>query len=69
MCCLTNNLFALTALALVTLTAPARAGTLNLAASERGWVCNLPLLSKTGANVTTRVANGGFACPELEFGV
>jgi hypothetical protein len=27
------------------------------------------LLSKTGANLTTRVASGGFACPELEFGV
>jgi hypothetical protein len=26
-----------------------------------------PLLSKTGTNLTTRVANGGFACPELEF--
>jgi hypothetical protein len=25
------------------------------------------LLSKTGTNITTRVANGGFACPELEF--
>jgi zinc protease len=25
------------------------------------------LLSKTGTNLTTRVANGGFACPELEF--
>ena len=27
------------------------------------------LLSKTGADLATRVANGGFACPELEFGV
>jgi CubicO group peptidase (beta-lactamase class C family) len=27
------------------------------------------LLSKTGANLATRVANGDFACPELEFGV
>jgi hypothetical protein len=26
-----------------------------------------PLLSKTGRNLATRVANGGFACPELEF--
>src|ERR1039457_3998101 len=26
-----------------------------------------PLLSKTGTNLTTRVAKGGFACPELEF--
>ena len=26
-----------------------------------------PLLSKTGTNLTTRVANGGFTCPELEF--
>src|ERR1035441_6985502 len=25
------------------------------------------LLSKTGTNLTTRVANGGFTCPELEF--
>jgi hypothetical protein len=28
-----------------------------------------PLLSKTGENLATRVANGGFACPELEFGI
>jgi hypothetical protein len=28
-----------------------------------------PLLSKTGANLAARVANGGFACPKLEFGV
>jgi hypothetical protein len=28
---------------------------------------NIVLLSKTGANMTTRLANGGFACPELEF--
>jgi hypothetical protein len=27
------------------------------------------LLSKTGENLATRVANGGFACPELEFGI
>ena len=26
-----------------------------------------PLLSKTGRNLATRVANGGLACPELEF--
>ena len=26
------------------------------------------LLSKTGANLATHVANGGFACPKLEFG-
>ena len=26
-----------------------------------------PLLSKTGTNLATRVANGGLACPELEF--
>jgi hypothetical protein len=26
-----------------------------------------PLLSKTGRNLATRVANGGFACPELKF--
>jgi hypothetical protein len=26
-----------------------------------------PLLSKTGTNLATRVANGGFTCPELEF--
>jgi hypothetical protein len=25
------------------------------------------LLSKTGRNLATRVANGGLACPELEF--
>jgi hypothetical protein len=25
------------------------------------------LLSKTGKNLATRIANGGFACPELEF--
>jgi hypothetical protein len=25
------------------------------------------LLSKTGTNLTTRVANGGFGCPEVEF--
>jgi hypothetical protein len=25
------------------------------------------LLSKTGTNLATRVANGGLACPELEF--
>ena len=25
------------------------------------------LLSKTGTNLATRVANGGFTCPELEF--
>ena len=28
---------------------------------------NDALLSKTGTNLTTRVANGGFTCPELEF--
>jgi hypothetical protein len=27
----------------------------------------VPLLSKTGTNLATRVANGGLACPELEF--
>jgi hypothetical protein len=26
-----------------------------------------PLLSKTGRNLATRVANGSFACPKLEF--
>jgi hypothetical protein len=26
-----------------------------------------PLLSKTGKNLAARVANGSFACPELEF--
>ena len=28
---------------------------------------NISLLSKTGADLATRVANGGFACLELEF--
>jgi hypothetical protein len=27
----------------------------------------LPLLSKTDRNLATRVADVGFACPELEF--
>jgi hypothetical protein len=27
----------------------------------------IPLLSKTRRNLATRVANGSFACPELEF--
>src|ERR1039458_7220027 len=26
-----------------------------------------PIMSKTGTDLATRVANGGFACPELEF--
>ena len=32
---------------------------------ELNW--KISLLSKTGKNLATRVANGGFACPELEF--
>jgi hypothetical protein len=35
---------------------------------SRGWLLELKsLLSKTVADLATRVANGGFACPELEF--
>ena len=32
-----------------------------------GRVELVSLLSKTGTNLATRVANGGFTCPELEF--
>jgi hypothetical protein len=43
-----------------------KAGTSTLHGSMFEYNTN-PLLSKTGRNLAARVANGSFACPELEF--